>query len=105
MSCSLYDQAARFSLTDWPTPRWHISSAITLAGDWACHATGREVDSARIRWKWSCDCDHDEPAPATYFRENPRLCTYLPHGGNHYRRTLRDGDYDRQYDAGSVCST
>lgn len=80
-----FDQAA-----DWPTPRWRINHAVTLAGDWACDATGREVDSARIRWKWSCDCDTDEPAPATYFRENPRLYTYLPHGGTHYRRTLRD---------------
>jgi hypothetical protein len=79
-----FDQAA-----DWPTPRFRRDNGLAPAGEWVTNADGSPFDAARLRWKCAsgkAGCR----APATYFRENPRLYTYLPHGGSHFRRTLRD---------------
>jgi hypothetical protein len=85
-----HDDDAEFDqAVDWPTAEYRARNGLPEIGQWCIDATGRLVDSARIRWK--CPNNNPDCRPgATYFRENARLYTYLPHGGDHDRRKLRD---------------
>jgi hypothetical protein len=72
---------------DWPTPEYRCMHNLPAIGHWCVNERGDVIDSARIRWR----CPHgirSHHVPATYFRENPRLYTYLPQGGSHSRARL-----------------
>jgi hypothetical protein len=75
---------------DFPTPFYRVTRNLAEPGNYIADARGEIVDKARIRWTCAkatgkhCGFNED-----TYPRENPRLYTYLPHGGNHNRAALR----------------
>jgi hypothetical protein len=85
-------QCRRKDARRFPTPLYRITHGLAPAGEWVLHPNHEALpvdeqiwDDAEIRWA----CPSCGEIYKTRFAENPRLYTYLPHGGTSELAMLR----------------